>query len=360
MISPDIIARLREELAREIQSHSPPAPRPLPISPWLAMSLLQKAIRRGHEEFALQAAATLLDQAPDRFWRRAAIIAFEDVGIADLEAIGLAVASLAGKRFRAQLGGEWVVASFVTQRLVNADKCRAADDLVSVIERYPLHEQSRLGLTYEALPHLIRTATSDAPLPVRALATWYAIGTDRCRSDYLRIRRGAPQAFFDTLLEMGYPLTTVEIAREGFRRTNQILCPFLPLLASEKQDEPRLVTDDAMPPEKMCGPLPSWALDMFSRPGRKALKLFLGQNCGSARWVRTHAPRSKQIDLFGNILFGVESSLMKRRYRWRGGEELRRLAETECQGPFCPDATEVMDLLRDDIHILNEVRSHVL
>ena len=51
------------------------------------MSLLQKAIRRGHEELALRAAATLLRISPERLWRRCGCIAFEDVGVADLDTV---------------------------------------------------------------------------------------------------------------------------------------------------------------------------------------------------------------------------------------------------------------------------------
>ena len=59
---------------------------PLNISPWLAMSLMQKAIRRGRDELALRAAATLLHVSPDRLWRRLCVTAFEDIGVADLVA----------------------------------------------------------------------------------------------------------------------------------------------------------------------------------------------------------------------------------------------------------------------------------
>ena len=61
-----IIDHFRNQLAREVLGHgdSLPSFKPMNISPWLAMSLMQKAIRRGREEIALWAAATLLNQAP--------------------------------------------------------------------------------------------------------------------------------------------------------------------------------------------------------------------------------------------------------------------------------------------------------
>lgn len=85
MSQKDPMQRFREALAHDIANGGlTPRPTPVPISPWQAMSLLQKAIRRGRQELALHAASTLLDIAPDRFWRRAGVIAFEDIGVADL------------------------------------------------------------------------------------------------------------------------------------------------------------------------------------------------------------------------------------------------------------------------------------
>lgn len=104
--------RFREALASACIRQDPVArPRPFDVSPWLAMSILQKAIRRGREDMALRAAATLLETAPDRLWRRLGIIAFEDIGVADLPAVGFTVAGLEGRTFRKMLGGEWRVAS---------------------------------------------------------------------------------------------------------------------------------------------------------------------------------------------------------------------------------------------------------
>ena len=58
---------------------------------------MQKAIRRGREDLALRAAATLLRDSTERLWRRCGIIAFEDVGVAALATVGKVVAAFGGK-----------------------------------------------------------------------------------------------------------------------------------------------------------------------------------------------------------------------------------------------------------------------
>lgn len=355
----DVLASVRGELEHEIQHYIPPISKPLTVSPWLAMALLQKAIRRGHRQFAFQATATLLQQSHEGFWRRCAVIAFEDVGVADLDTVSLVIASLAGKTFRSRIGGEWRVASFIVERLVNAQKCRAADDLLMVAERHPECEHCRLGLTFSTIPELMQIANSDAPLPKRALALWFGVGTDRCPSPQLRTRKGAPQTVFDQMCETN-PHTLVEVGREGFRRTSQILCPLVVLLASLKRGEPTSVEDDDFPPETMCGPLPSWALDVYSREGQQALKWFLRRDCKTTHWVRQHVPPAQRIKFLGNILFAAEGGLLRNHYRWPVADELRRSWEIECQGPHCPDAAEIISLLRADIPLLNNERQHVL
>jgi hypothetical protein len=81
MNGPEILHLIRHDLQRAVARRGkPPTPRPLDVSPWLAMSILQKVIRRDRKDLALGAAATLLRDAPDKLWRRIGCIAFEDVG----------------------------------------------------------------------------------------------------------------------------------------------------------------------------------------------------------------------------------------------------------------------------------------
>jgi replication-associated recombination protein RarA len=137
------MSHTREVLAEAVGSRPISPPSPLACSPWVAMSIMQKAIRRGREQLALSAAATLLRDAPDKLWRRIGVIAFEDVGVANLDAVGLATVALAGKQVRATLGGEWAVTSCIVLELCRAAKCRSADDLLMIVERHPALEEAR-------------------------------------------------------------------------------------------------------------------------------------------------------------------------------------------------------------------------
>src|SRR3972149_7435199 len=68
--------------------------------PWIANSLMQKAIRRGDVELAQRAALSFHALRGSAIWRRLMIIAFEDVGIGSCEAVVATGAACAGPAFR--------------------------------------------------------------------------------------------------------------------------------------------------------------------------------------------------------------------------------------------------------------------
>ena len=162
-----ILEKTRSLLAEQILERGNDIPRfdPLNISPWLAMSLMQKAIRRGREDLALRAASTLLKTSPERLWRRLCITAYEDIGVADYEVVSLVTAALKGKRYRAEIGGEWSVASYLIGLMCRAIKCRAADDLAVVCDWHPNFESARHDLTFKPLRELLRRITGEGAVP---------------------------------------------------------------------------------------------------------------------------------------------------------------------------------------------------
>jgi hypothetical protein len=166
---PEILHLIRRDLQRAVaRQGKPPTPRPIDVSPWVAMSVMQKAIRRGREDLAFSAAATLLRDAPDKLWRRIGCIAYEDVGLASLGAVRLATASLGGKQARAALGGEWAVASCVVAELSRAPKCRSADDLLMTCELHPAYAEARAELPYLTTRDLLRVVTGQGSVHERA------------------------------------------------------------------------------------------------------------------------------------------------------------------------------------------------
>jgi hypothetical protein len=335
-----------------------PCAAPLNISPWLAMSLLQKAIRRGRCDLALQAAATLHRDAPDRLWRRLGGIAFEDVGLANLQAVGLTTAALTGKRFRRDLGGDWAVASVIVRQLTEARKSRARDDLFMALEALPGLAADRHTLSRESNPRLRLTALTTPSLHIRALSVLFLLGTDR-PGWKLSPRRGEVALAFDLLDELGTAPTVLAICREGYRKTGEALPPLLALLALENGLRDG-ATDDRVPEEAMIGPVPSWALDMFTREGKQALTRLLATNAGIAEFARSMVPKQKRIGFLGQVLFRIEGGVLARRVGGDLSDRLRSQLMFETLGVEPLAAAQALDLMRQDLPLRNRIRHAVM
>ncbi len=122
-LSEYLIDGLSEALAK---AEEPAPPIPLVADRYIALSALQKAIRRGEEELALRAAMNLMIGGPHAIWRRLGIIAFEDVGVANIDVVGWVTVVIGKPEVRKRLGGEWKVADFLIRNLCRSAKCRAA------------------------------------------------------------------------------------------------------------------------------------------------------------------------------------------------------------------------------------------
>jgi len=359
MNGPEIQHLIENDLRRAVARHgTSPHPEPVQVSPWVAMSLMQKSIRRGREDLAMRAAAALLRDAPERLWRRLGCIAPEDIGLADRDVVRLATAALAGKRLRAELGGEWKVASCVVAELARAPKCRAADDLLMVCEVHPAYARQRSELRGLRPRELVEIVCGSGSAYERALALWCALGGGSRSLGYAR-PRGEAQSVFDHLCEAGWPHSIVEIARLGYRRTGELLSPFVALLSRELT-EPVREKADQFPPEVMIGDIPGWVYDLHSRQGRAVFARFLQTDAASAIWLRRHIKAGDRVPFLGHMVFRVEGGLVDRRLRWPLGDRLRREGDVECSGPECRDASDILDLVRQDIPSLNEVRAEII
>src|SRR5437868_11188243 len=101
---------------------------PLNCDRWVASSLLQKAIRRSEVELAFRAACTLLKLDNRSIWRRLIIIAFEDIGAGDIDAVLDTVFVGTSSEWR-RTCGELSALGFIVRRLAEATKDRSADYL---------------------------------------------------------------------------------------------------------------------------------------------------------------------------------------------------------------------------------------
>ncbi|WFU41782.1 hypothetical protein QA640_04510 [Bradyrhizobium sp. CB82] len=189
---------------------------------------------------------------------------------------------------------------------------------------------------------------------MRAIAAWYAVGTDRRPSPFLEKRGGNPAALFDALRELGYPHTVVAISSEGFRKIGEVLCPFTAILSRDAGVTPAQLQSDDLPAEVNIRGVPGWVYDQYSAEGRRALQCYLKSDALGAKWVRQHVSPERRVRYLGDIVFRLEGGLVKNRLCWPTGALLRRMVDQECYSP--PD---IFELMLQDIPKLNEVRNYV-
>ena len=188
----------------------------------------------------------------------------------------------------------------------------------------------------------------------RALALYCAPG-GRWRSREFSARRSASKDLFDALCEAGWSSGLVDLANRNYRLTSELLAPLVALLSRELTEPCRIEPDEA-PPEMTIDEIPSWAYDMYSREGRAVFARFLCSGAASARWTAQHVRPSRAVSFLGHITFRVEGDLVDRRIRRPLADSLKIEADVECAGPDCPNASEILGLVRADIPLLNALR----
>lgn len=247
-----------------------PTVEPLSASSWVAASVAQKAIRRGDVDLATRAALALLDTDAAKLWRRLAGIAFEDIGLADLECVRLVMAATAGKGFRQQYGGEHRVAGLVVARMCVAKKCRSADDLFIAVSHHHELEEVRTDLAREDLSqHLrhLRERRSLLGLAVTALNSSGVRWNGRIEG-----KAADAAATFAAMLDAGIDDEIVALAEQGFRRTREALPVLLPLLTLAMPAGELPSQDDEFPPVVIGrNSVPTYCYDAFSWEGNPML-----------------------------------------------------------------------------------------
>lgn len=335
-----------------------PTVEPLPVSSWVAMSALQKGIRRGDIDMATRAAATLLKSDPAKLWRRLVGITFEDVGLGSLETVRLVTTTATDRTFRQQFGGDWVVASLLVERLCAVAKCRATDDLFLTISHH--HELAELRVSLagaDLTEHLSRIGERGALLGA-SLSVLHAAGVRWTRQ--VPGQASDAKSTFAAMRSAGADHSIVALASQGLRVTREALPPLLPLLSLARSFGDITTQDDEFPPVVIGrNGLPTFIYDAFSREGAAALSRFLKRDTATGRWLRKHITAERRLSVLAGGLFRVDGGLVRQRVEWPCAMTLRWLADSGYHGMKLSDPVEWLDLVRGDLPTIDEERVDV-
>jgi hypothetical protein len=344
----------------DLRRASAARPRPLAIDPWVASSLLQKAIRRGDVDLAERAAFTLSRHRGQGIWRRLIAIAFEDVGVGSVDALIQTTAAGTSTAWRLRVGGDELSLRIVVRLLAEAPKDRSPDHLICAAHDHPTLEENRREIGAMSLAQRIEfVAETTSSLPMRAVAAWYASGVEWAKER--RIGRGDLGALMSAFRDLGVPSDLVSASRIAAMRTREPIVVMTPLiwLASEKAGGHHVV-DCPVPPVTLIGEVPAYALDKHTALGKAAIRRF-ARECPAVRnALAAHVPEYRANDAACMAAFYADATPVARRFDWDGSVALERLG-TENDvlkvGVTREGVLPVLEVVRDNLEQLNAIRS---
>jgi hypothetical protein len=344
------------------RSASRPIRQPLAIDPWVASSLLQKAIRRGDADLAERAAVALRRLRGKGIWRRFLVIAFEDVGVASVGALIETTTACSELAWRDRAGGDEKALRHIVRLLASVPKDRSPDHLISIALCHPSFEDARRQVGTMSLARRIdQVADTDLPLPERAIAAWYASGIE-C-GDERRVGPGDLDGLMRMFRQLGVPADLIAATRIAAIRTREPIVIMTPLLWLAATAAPHAhVVDGVLPPAKMIGDIPGYAFDKHTAVGKTAIHRLARENRAVREVLAAHVPEYRANAAACMAAFHVDAAPVSRRFEWTGSAELERLglvADMAKVGVPLEGISPLLTAVRDNLDALNAIRAEM-
>lgn len=333
---------------------------PIGADPWIISSLLQKSIRRGETEIAQRAALTLRKHKGSAIWRRFMVIAFEDVGIGNVEAVTAVVAAGTDVALRKACGGDERVAVHLAGVLAAAPKDRSADHLAGAKDHPALAKCVRAVTRAPLAERLSDVGNKQLPMPERAVAARFAAGLDgesvgsKADRDALLSRYG----------DLGVPQELIAAAAIAAARTREPITVMAPLiwLAADAGREVK-VRECPIPPLVQAGDVPLYALDEHTRLGRQAIWRFACQNDAVRGCLERFVPAGLRRRAAHVAAFYVDAAPVARRLVWDQSERVEAFGlerDLLVAGVPAEGIEPLIGVIRANLDHLNALRAQVL
>jgi hypothetical protein len=329
---------------------------------WIALSSLQKSIRRGAAEPAT-AATEVLWSEPSRLLDRLLVIGLEDIGVGDPEVLREVIELTTDRAWRRKLPdkGREVTLGLV-EHMCAATKSRFSDEILAIAALEPALGLARTELVMASADRLADFCATSDDIGVRALASWFLAGTARYPMDDVPRRQGHLAAVWEVARGQGVPADWLHLLDRAARRMPWPLAVLLPLAyVSKANGTPiQLVQDTAF--ETWRG-IPLYALDQFTRRGRVAIGRWFAGCAELQEILQAAAPRPTWPKIVRYAVFGVESQVCSRHLMWPQQRNiLRRSMLAELTGRrLHPEAMDaLLACAKANLPRLNDHRRQVM
>jgi hypothetical protein len=329
---------------------------------WIALSSLQKSIRRGAVEHALAAGSALWTE-PSRLLDRILVIGLEDIGIGDPLVLSRVIELTTDRTWRRSLPdkGKAVTLGLV-ESMCAATKSRLTDELGAIAMFEPALGPERTAFAALSDESLADEITTGKDIGTRALAAWFLAGTDRYRVDRLPRRQGSLPALWQTYRSLGIPADWLGLLDRPARKMPWPLAVMLPLAYLSKASGVPTVLVHETAYETWRG-VPLYALDMHTRRGLIAIGRWIADCPALQEVLQVAAPVRDWPKITRYAVFAVESQLCDRHLMWaEQAVVLRRsmLAELTGRGLTAEYMDQLLACATANLPALNERRREVL
>jgi hypothetical protein len=358
----DALGEAKQRLAREIDSHSALACKPIPADPWVISSLLQKSIRRSETDIAQRAALTFFKLKGAAIWRRLMVIAFEDVGIGSVDALTATVAAAGDSAWRKNHGGDLRLAAYLAPLLAEAPKDRSADYLCDARDHPMLTEFWRAMENASLESKLSHVQDQALGLPQRAVAAVSALGIGS--RGHISRGTGGLEALLSKFRELEVPEELVAATGIAAARTREPITVMVPLIGLVAARSKKRVCDYPIPPLVEAGGVPLYALDKHTRLGREAIWRFAYGNDSVRTCLARFVPAGQRRSAAYVAAFYVDAAPIAKRLLWDQSEALEAFGierDLLHAGGMPAEGIEpLLEVMRTNLDHLNEFRRRVL
>ena len=329
---------------------------------WIALSSLQKSIRRGAAEHAVAATEALWSE-PSRLLDRLLVIGLEDIGVGDLDVLREVIELTTDRNWRRSLPDKGKRATLgLVERMCAATKSRFSDELLAIAALEPALSPARKDLMVASDKQLMDCIASDSDIGSRAVATWCLAGTVRYPMDGAPRRQGTLAAVWEAAGALGVPVEFLDLLDRAARRMRWPLAILLPLAyVSKAGGAPTQLLKDILS-ETYRG-IPLNALDQFTRRGRAAIASWVAGCPELQAILQKAAPSAAWLRITRYMVFAVEGQDCSRYLMWPEQRDiLRRSMLAELTGPGLVAAfmDPLLACATANLDALNECRRHVI
>ena len=328
------------------------------FSRYKVASAMQKAIRRGHTDLAVKYAQAIYNsEERDYLWRRLPIIAFEDVGFGNLEAVAITCFACRFKAVRNNFDGLELV-SYLAYALASRGKSRAFTEvLVLGSETKRAYDKS---LSYQDMTPLEKSFCE-----TKNAMRWYTQDGEYCQFKYLTEGMKDKLEVYQEVedLSKNVSASVLPFLKYSFicgckMSVEMLHCsiPYLLTLTNPKDfDEPEYINTPIPAPE-FIGRIAEYAWDNHVSEGGRAYKEFY-RKLNALNGVKVN------YNAFKEIMFYVDISLVDLEFLFKDSQQIKLdsyLGFVEKEGVDSDTFFEVVGLIQENFDMLRQIRKDII